>query len=64
MQDGTDRFAMVQEAGNRCSNTEAVEGARDSDKEIFSIRSVYSLTRMSVFGWIIYLLLSNLVAIQ
>ena len=59
VQDGTERFAAMREAGNCCSNTEAVEGARDSCRESFSIGSVSSLTGMSVIGCISYLLLSN-----
>ena len=49
----------MREAGSCCSNTEAVEGARDSSRESFNIGSVSSLTGMSVVGWISYLLLSN-----
>ena len=39
---------MVREAGSCCSNAKAVEGTRNSDKERFSIRSVSSLTGMSI----------------
>jgi len=51
--------AVVREAGSCCSNTEAIEGALDSDKESFKIESVSSLIGMSVVGWISYLFLSN-----
>ena len=59
MQDDTVRFAVVREVRSCCNSTEAVEGARDSDRETFSIGSVSSLIGMSVVGWIGYLLLSN-----
>lgn len=59
MQDGTKRFAVVREARNCCSSIEAIEGARDNDRDSFNIRSVSSLTRMLVVGWINYLLLDN-----
>jgi len=58
VQDGTERFAAVRDAGSCCSS-EAVEGALVSGRESFSIGSVSSLTGMSEVEWISYLLLRN-----
>ena len=59
VQDGTERFAAVQEAGSCYSSAGAVEGALVSGRESFNIGSVSSLIGMSEVGWISYLLLSN-----
>ena len=68
--DGVTEGATVQESrdnmrqqcemhGVVATTQRSVEGACVSGKEGFSIGSVSSLTEMSEYGWINYLLLSN-----
>ena len=52
MQDGTKRSIGVRDVGRYLSSANAVEGALVSEREIFNIGSVSSLTKISVVGWI------------
>ena len=60
VQDGTKRFAAVREVGSCCSSAKVVEGALDSGRESFSIKSVSSLIGMLVVGWISYFSVTEL----